>query len=58
MGTKQLTDLGNQQALYLTPLFYTKDSRYVDRDWYLEGDAPLGKASIGGSLLLLSGPSS
>ena len=55
--TKRPTDLRNQQALFLTPLFYTKDSRYVDRG-YLEGDTPLDKASIEGSLSPLSGASS
>ena len=55
--TKRPTDLRNQQALFLTPLFYTKDSHYVDRG-YLEGDTPLDKASIEGSLSPLSGASS
>ena len=55
--TKRPTDLRNQQALFLTPLFYTKDSHYVDR-WCLEGDTPLDKASIEGSLSPLSSASS
>ena len=58
MRTKQQTDLRNQQALFLTPLFYIKVSHYAGRAFHLDGCTPLDKASIEGSLAPLSGTSS
>ena len=58
MRTKRLTDLRNQQALFLAPLFYTKDFYCVSRVFHLDGCTPLGKASTAVSLSLPSGASS